>query len=229
MIPQISGRSRETDAKAGHQIRTLLAEQGGIDTLAERCQTVAAWHSNNDLPLLWPIHANTRTLLFRLLELMDIHSATQDRSLLDALAVVVRHRHTRCDDLKETVDLGFASHRWQDQLRMPVRVLRQIISMLLVAAYLSATIFVTAPAASAAPSEMSGMTMQHGTNDQMPCKGLKTGCVMELGCVFMVSLPAPDLTITAAVDWSPVTYTVSSEFLDGRSTKPALGPPRSFT
>jgi hypothetical protein len=112
---------------------------------------------------------------------------------------------------------------------MPVRVLRQIISVLLVAAYLSATIFVTAPAASAAPSEMSGMTMQHGTNDQMPCKGLKTGCVTELGCVFMVSLPAPDLTITAAIDWSPVTYTVSAEFLDGRSTKPALGPPRSFT
>ena len=108
-----TAKEGETDAKAGHQIRTLLAEQGGIDTLAERCQTVAAWHSNNDLPLLWPIHANTRTLLFRLLELMDIHSATQDRSLLDALAVVVRHRHARGDDLKETVDLGFASHRWQ--------------------------------------------------------------------------------------------------------------------
>jgi hypothetical protein len=115
---------------------------------------------------------------------------------------------------------------------MPVRLLRQIISMLLVAAYLSATIFVTAPAAYAAPSELSGgMMMQHGTNDQMPmpCKGMKTGCVTELGCVFMVSLSPPDLTVTVAIDWSPVTYTVSSEFLDGRSTKPALGPPRSFT
>ena len=109
-----TAKDGETDAKAGHQIRTLLAEQGGIDTLAERCQTVAASHSNNDLPLLWPIHANTRTLLFRLLELMDIDAATQDRSLLDALAVVVRHRNARHDDLKEKVDLGFASHRWQN-------------------------------------------------------------------------------------------------------------------
>jgi len=90
------------------------------------------------------------------------------------------------------------------QLRMPVRLLRQIISMLLVAAYLSAMIFVTAPTASAAPSEMSGgMRMQHGANDQMPmpCKGMKAGCVTELGCVFMVSLPAPDLTLTTAIDW----------------------------
>jgi hypothetical protein len=103
---------------------------------------------------------------------------------------------------------------------MPVRLLRQLISMLLVAAYLSATILVTAPVAYAAPSEMSGMMMkQDGTGDQtpMPCKGVKAGCVTELGCVFMVSLPAPDLTLTAAIDWLPVTYTVSSEFLEGRS------------
>jgi TnpA family transposase len=103
----------ETDAEAGHRIRTLLAEQGGIDVLAERCETVSASHNNNDLPLLWPIHANTRSLLFRLLGLMDIRSATQDRSLLDALAVVVARRHAHRDDLAGELDLGFASQRWQ--------------------------------------------------------------------------------------------------------------------
>jgi hypothetical protein len=117
---------------------------------------------------------------------------------------------------------------------MPVRLLRQILSMLLVAAYLSATVFVTAPVAYAAPSDMSGsmMMQQNGASDQMPMpcsKGMKTGCVTELGCVFMVSLQAPDLTLTAAIDWLPVTYSVSAEFLVGRSMKPALGPPRSFT
>jgi TnpA family transposase len=109
-----TAKDGETDAETGHQIRTLLAEQGGIDKLAERCQTVAAWHGNNDLPLLWPIHANTRNLLFRLLELMDIRSATQDRSLLDALAAVVRHRHARSDELKDSIDLDFSSPRWQN-------------------------------------------------------------------------------------------------------------------
>jgi len=108
-----TAKEGKTDAKTGKQIRALLEEQGGIDTLAEQCQAVTACHSNNDLPLLWPIHANTRALLFGLIELMEIHTATQDRSLLDALAVVVRHRHTRSDNLKETVDLSFASKRWQ--------------------------------------------------------------------------------------------------------------------
>jgi hypothetical protein len=116
---------------------------------------------------------------------------------------------------------------------MPVRLLRQILSMLLVAAYLSATVFTTMPVAYAAPSEMSGgmMMQQNGASDQMPMpcsKGVKTGCVTELGCVFMVSLQAPDLTLTAAIDWLPVTYSASAEFLAGRPMKPALGPPRSF-
>jgi hypothetical protein len=46
--------------------------------------------------------------------LLDIQPATQDRSLLDAMAVVSKHRHTRRDELPDSVDLGFASQRWQN-------------------------------------------------------------------------------------------------------------------
>ena len=44
---------------------------------------------------------------------MDIQTATQDRSLLDALAVVSGNRHARRDEVEGGVDLGFASLRWQ--------------------------------------------------------------------------------------------------------------------
>lgn len=119
-------------------------------------------------------------------------------------------------------------------MKMPVRLFCQILSILLVAAYLSATAFATAPAAYAAPAQMfTGMTLhQTGTHDEMPMpcsKGMKPGCVTELGCTFMVSLQAPDLTVTATIDWLPVTYSVAAEYLAGRSMKPALGPPRSLT
>ena len=82
--------------------------------MAEQCETVSVWHRGNDLPLLWPIHARIRALLFRLLDLVDVRSATQDRSLLDALGVVSEHRHARRDELLEDVDLGFASQRWHN-------------------------------------------------------------------------------------------------------------------
>jgi hypothetical protein len=109
-----TAREEETDAAFGYRVKSLLAERGGIAVLAEQCETVSAAHRNNDLPLLWPIHAKSRTLLFRLLDLMDIRSATQDRSLLDALAVVAEHRHARRDELPDPVDLDFASPRWRN-------------------------------------------------------------------------------------------------------------------
>ena len=106
-------QTQDADDAFGLQVRKLLREQGGVEALAAQCETVSAWHSDNDLPLLWPIHARHRGLLFRLVDLLDIRSATQDHSLLDAIAVVSKHRHTRRKELQDKVDLGFASQRWQ--------------------------------------------------------------------------------------------------------------------
>jgi len=106
-------QTQDADDAFGRQVRELLREQGGVEALVEQCETVSAWHSDNDLPLLWPIHARHRGLLFRLVDLLDIRSATQDHSLLDAMAVVSKHRHTRRKELQDKVDLGFASQRWQ--------------------------------------------------------------------------------------------------------------------
>ena len=106
-------QEQDTDAAFGRQVRNLLSKQGGVTMLAEQCETVSAWHRGNDLPLLWPIHAKHRVLLFRLLDLMDVQSATQDRSLLDALAVVSKLRNARRNEVESALDVGFASPRWQ--------------------------------------------------------------------------------------------------------------------
>jgi hypothetical protein len=113
-----------------------------------------------------------------------------------------------------------------------VRLFRQIFSVLLVAAYVSATILTVAPVAIAAPAETPGMTMKTGMSDRMPMpceKNMKPGCVTELGCIFMVSLPAPDLSLGAVITWSPATYSVAPDFLSGLSIPPLLGPPISRT
>ena len=116
---------------------------------------------------------------------------------------------------------------------MPVHLLRQIFSVLLVAAYVSATVLIGAPGANAAPPGMAagGMmvtTGQGGDAMPMPCsKGMKSSCVTELGCIFMVSLPAAHFGGATTIAWSAVTYTVAKEFLRGHSIKPALGPPIS--
>jgi TnpA family transposase len=109
-----TARDQDSDAAFGGHVRTLLEKLGGVEALAQQCAAVSAWHGDNDLPLLWPIHAHHRSLLFQLLDLMEIQSATQDRSLLDALSTVREYRHARRDELPDAVDLTFASRRWRD-------------------------------------------------------------------------------------------------------------------
>ena len=51
------------------------------------------------------------------------------------------------------------------------------------------------------------------------------GCVTDLGCIFLMSLAAPDLTLVTVTAWSLVTYPGSDQALRGRTIRPALGPP----
>jgi hypothetical protein len=113
-------------------------------------------------------------------------------------------------------------------LGMLVRLLRQALTILVVSTYLGVTMLAAASMANAAPAPMNGMMHeQDGMGDKMPCQGMVPGCTTEIGCIFLVSLPPPQLTLATMIVWSSVRYSVSPEVLDGCSIKPALGPPIS--
>jgi hypothetical protein len=113
---------------------------------------------------------------------------------------------------------------------MPVKLLRRFLALLIVTAYVGATVLQAAPTY-AANADMSHAAMggmvheQDSPGDKMPCKGMVPGCVTDLGCIFLVSLPAPDVTLFTVTAWSSVIYDNVSEGLRGRTIKPALGPP----
>jgi TnpA family transposase len=102
------------DAALGASVRAILAAQGGAETVGERVRAVSAYHADNDLPLLWPIHRRHRALLFRILDRLEIRPTTQDGTLLAAWREVSARRDARRRDVPVALDLGFASQRWQD-------------------------------------------------------------------------------------------------------------------
>ena len=112
---------------------------------------------------------------------------------------------------------------------MPVKLLRRILSLLIVTAYVGATMLPAAPgfAADAQNHAVVAGTAQHQDHprDTTPCKGKMPGCVSDLGCIFLVSLPTPDLTLVTVTAWSSVSYDCAFQGLRGRTIKPALGPP----
>src|SRR5712671_6148841 len=102
---------------------------------------------------------------------------------------------------------------------MSVNLLRRILALLIVTAYVGATVLQVAPAnANMSSSSINGMMHeQDGQGDKMPCKGMLPGCVTDLGCIFLVSLPAPDPTLVTMTAWSSVTYDSASDGLRGRT------------
>jgi TnpA family transposase len=110
--------SATDDADLGSGIRTVLESQGGVEALGVKLQAVTNYHDNNFLPLLWPTHAVNRTALLRLLGQLDIASSTQDSRLLAAYELVRKHPLSRQKYIPDTLDIGFASQRWQTFVRV---------------------------------------------------------------------------------------------------------------
>jgi hypothetical protein len=110
---------------------------------------------------------------------------------------------------------------------MLVKLLRQILVLLIVTAYIGATMLPAAPSfAASTHAAMDGMMNdQTSPHDKMRCKGTLPGCITDLGCIVLVSLPAPDLAFATVAAWSSVTYDNALHGLHGRTIKPALGPP----
>src|SRR5215471_17632154 len=111
---------------------------------------------------------------------------------------------------------------------MPVNLLRQIVTLLIVTAYIGATTLQAVPSYAAAAdtnhAAMGGMMHdQDHPADKMPCKGMLPGCVTDVGCIFFVTLPPPGLTVLTVTAWSSVSYDNASQGMNGRTIKPALG------
>jgi hypothetical protein len=116
---------------------------------------------------------------------------------------------------------------------MPVNLLRRIFALLIVTAYVGATVLQIAPIYAAnshmSASSMAGMMHEpDGQTDKMPCKGMLPNCMTDIGCIFLVTMPTPNLDLFTRTSWSSVIYDTASDALRGRTIKPALGPPISL-
>jgi TnpA family transposase len=103
----------EDNTALGQGVRDILKNDGGAEVLRERYEQVSAYHNDNYRPLMWPIYRAHRAAIFRLSQLLTFRSATQDESLIEALAYIQSYQHTRRDYLPYAISLGFASMRWQ--------------------------------------------------------------------------------------------------------------------
>ncbi|HEX4664250.1 MAG TPA: DUF4158 domain-containing protein, partial [Terriglobales bacterium] len=109
-------RSGDSSGAKVERIGQVFAERGGIERLQEDCEAIQAWSNNNYFPLLGPPYRRYRYLLFKLVGAMQFVSTTQDRSLLDALAVIRANQNQRSEWVPANeIEVSFSNERrWND-------------------------------------------------------------------------------------------------------------------
>ncbi|WP_273908616.1 Tn3 family transposase [Enterobacter bugandensis] len=103
----------DTDEALGLHVRKIMTAQGGLEAIRLQVNEVSACHNNNYFPFLWGPHTANRSVIFQLLELLQLRSSTQNDSLINALAYVRQHRKTRKPKIPADIDICFASQRWR--------------------------------------------------------------------------------------------------------------------
>jgi hypothetical protein len=106
----------DDDAALGRRVREILAEGGGPQALLEASVSLSTHRSGNYLPLLGRFFKGQRSTLFRVARSLVLRPATEDRSLMHALAFVLENDRSnrRSEFVPGELDLSFASERWRE-------------------------------------------------------------------------------------------------------------------
>lgn len=104
------------DAEAGREIRQLVIARGGIKVMQDDCLAITAYSGDNYLPLLWPIFKSHRAVILRMVRQLELSTTSEDRSLVDALDLVLKNERSRGDWLEHSIDLSFTTQNWRNTL-----------------------------------------------------------------------------------------------------------------
>jgi hypothetical protein len=122
---------------------------------------------------------------------------------------------------------------------MCLRLARLVIAVVTVCAFLGAGLMQNVPSAQADAVEMTATGMAtmadhrgdgaampcHGTQKPTPCKDKVPGCMTDLGCLFVVGIPAHPTRVGERLAWGHVTYWATDNVAEGVTPEPYLGPP----
>ena len=122
---------------------------------------------------------------------------------------------------------------------MRLRLARMVIAVITVCAFLIVGLVQNMPFVQADTAGMTtaGMVMMadqgedvaplpcHGTQKPAPCKDKVPGCMTDLGCLFVVGIPAPPTRVGEHLAWGRVTYWAMANPTKGIAPEPHLEPP----
>ncbi|MBY0544101.1 MAG: Tn3 family transposase [Gammaproteobacteria bacterium] len=111
ILEMISHDGDESSSK--QELRAKADEHGGTDLLKIDCEQAIALHSNNYLPFLKDFFKGKRSILLRLLEILELHSSTQENTLINAIKIVLDNQSSKQEFIDVEIDLSFTTEQWK--------------------------------------------------------------------------------------------------------------------
>ncbi len=109
----VSKDAQDDLATLGQQVMSILDKHGGPELLLLKYEEIAAYNTNNHLPLMWRFYSTNRSCLFSLVRSLDIYSTSADESVVNALKFILEHEHKRGKYLPFEINLDFISNNWR--------------------------------------------------------------------------------------------------------------------
>jgi TnpA family transposase len=106
-------KENQDNTVLGEQVQSILDEHGGPELLLQKLDEIAAYNTNNHLPLMWRFYSASRKAIFSLVRSLNILSTSADESLIEALKFVLDNEHKRGKYLPFEIDLDFISSNWR--------------------------------------------------------------------------------------------------------------------
>lgn len=118
---EVLSKANETknDEEFGKKIRNLITNYGGHETLYNDCTSISSYNDNNYYTLMQKFLSKQRFNIFKLLDILDLESTTEDQSLIDALKFIKKYYEKRnkkikpMELIKVDLDLSFANGLWE--------------------------------------------------------------------------------------------------------------------
>src|SRR3989338_5466345 len=104
-------------AKAFYQ---KIEDDGGFSLLTNKCDDILASHGNEYRIYLTDMIQKRRSLLFKILNALQLNSPTQDDKLILAMQYLLKHEDRRAEFITEDIDLTFTTAFWNKQIMSSV-------------------------------------------------------------------------------------------------------------
>ncbi|WP_436778293.1 Tn3 family transposase [Yinghuangia sp. YIM S09857] len=127
----VAAAGEEAARRTGELVLKVLEAGGGLGALTAAHEAVAAHHGNNYLPLVEQFYKSHRSVLFTLVDALELEATSAERAVVDAVAFIRANRDRRGEWIEEStvhvregekvvlaVDVdAFASGMWRTTLR----------------------------------------------------------------------------------------------------------------